>query len=71
MGRARARTHCPAAAPAVLDRVVRHELDAVLSDAILAGVKDGTLVPDPILMRTSRRCVLQSIDDRLQRFMTA
>lgn len=61
----------PVAAPALLDRVVRQDVDPILSDAILRGVDDGTLTPDPILVRTSRRCVLKGIDDRLQRFMTA
>lgn len=59
----------PGAAPAVLDQVVRQELDPVLSEAILQSVKDGRLDPDPMLLRTSRRCVLQRIDDRLSRFM--
>lgn len=61
----------PTAAPAVLDQVVRQDLDPLLSEAILQSIKDGTLDPDPILVRTSRRCVLQGLDDRLHRFMTA
>ena len=61
----------PAAAPAILDQVVRQDLDPLLSDAILQSVKNGTLDSDPILVRTSRRCVLQSIDDRLRSFMNA
>jgi ATP-dependent DNA helicase RecQ len=60
----------PGAAPAVLDQVVRHERDPIFADAILRSVSDGTLASDPILVRTSRRSVLQSLDDRLHRFMT-
>ena len=61
----------PTAAPAVLNRVIREELDPVLSGAVLRSINAGRLAADPILMRTSQRCVLRSIDNRLTRFMNA
>ncbi len=61
----------PTAAPAVLDRVIRDEADPALAGAVLRSVELGALNPDPILLRTSQRSLLRSIDARLERFMSA
>ncbi len=61
----------PTAAPAVLNRVVREELDPLLAGVVLKSAAAGVLAPDPILLRTCQRRVLQSIDTRLTHFMNA
>jgi len=60
----------PVAAPAVLGQIVRQHPDPVLSDAVLRSVHAEELSPDPVLVGTSQRIVLQSIDDRLHRFIS-
>jgi hypothetical protein len=59
----------PTAAPGVLNQIVRQDLDPALATAVLRGVDAGTIAADPILVRTSQRCLLHRIDDRLNHFM--
>jgi hypothetical protein len=55
----------------LLDQVLQQGRDSVLAGVVLRGMAEGSLPNDPILRRTSQRCILKSIDDRLDDFLIA
>ena len=59
----------PSAASSILNRVIRQGMDAVFAGNVLRSMAAGSL--DPILQRTSQRCLLKNIDDRVGEFMLA
>ena len=61
----------PSAASGVLNRVVRQGMDSLLAGVVLRSMAAGSLDANPVLQRTSQRCLLQKIDDRLGEFMVA
>jgi ATP-dependent DNA helicase RecQ len=61
----------PSAASGVLNRVIRQGMDSLLAGVVLRSMAAGSLDADPILQRTSQRCLLKNIDDRVGEFMLA
>lgn len=59
----------PDAAPEVLSQVVLNDRDSVLAGAVLRSVDAGTIAPEPTLVDVSQRCILHTIDTRLDQFM--
>jgi ATP-dependent DNA helicase RecQ len=59
----------PTAAPAILNQVIQMDRDSTFAGAVLRTVAAGKLSADPILMRTSQRCLLHRIDARLNTFI--
>jgi ATP-dependent DNA helicase RecQ len=61
----------PSAAQKIINLVVRQGRDSVLAGTVLRSMDAGSLDADPVLQRTSRRCLLKTIDERLHEFMNA